>query len=96
MPYIQEEHRPLIDTEINTLVQTFIANIGYSHTGAANYTITRIILGVLKPKHGWNYDSLSNVIKTLECSKLEIYRRLVAPYEDGCIEKNGDLEELNI
>jgi hypothetical protein len=49
---------------------------------------------MLKPTNGWSYESLSNVIKTLECSKLEITRRLLNNYEDQKIVENGDIPEL--
>lgn len=34
--------------------------------------------------------SLADVIGTIECVKLEFYRRVVAPYEDKKAEQNGD------
>lgn len=36
---------------------------------------------------GW---SLADVLGTLECVKLEFYRRVVAPYEDKKCAENGD------
>lgn len=33
---------------------------------------------------------------TISCAQAEIYRRIAAPYEDYCIEKNGDLEVFEI
>lgn len=63
--------------------------------GLANYIATRLVLGILKPNAGWNYASLADVVATFECAKQEIYRRLVAPYEEKAIAKNGDLNELS-
>jgi len=94
MPYITQDARWLVDEKIDELVENFRKDIGWGNTGAANYVITRVILGCMKPTDKWNYSSLSDVIKSLECSKLEIYRRLVAPYEDKCIDKNCDLQEF--
>lgn len=34
--------------------------------------------------------SLADVLGTIECVKLEFYRRVVAPYEDQKCEQNGD------
>ncbi len=31
------------------------------------------------------------VVGALECAKLELYRRMVAPYENGKIAENGDV-----
>lgn len=39
-----------------------------------------------------NYKDYSDFIGELESAKLEIYRRLVAPYEDEKIKENGDVE----
>ena len=39
-----------------------------------------------------NYEDYRNFIGELESAKLEIYRRLVAPYEDKKIKENGDVE----
>jgi len=94
MPYIKEENRNKIDYAIEELVEQFRNEIGWSDTGAANYTITRVILGCMKPVNGWTYDSLSDVIKTLECAKLEIIRRLLDKHENNAIIKNGDLNEF--
>lgn len=40
---------------------------------------------------GQNYQAFNDVIGALEGCKLELYRRLVAPYEDTKIEENGDV-----
>ena len=95
MPYIKQDYRKQIDDKINDLCETVFREISpNAYNGVANYIITRILLNILEPTSGWSYDSLSDVIKTLECSKLEIIRRLLSPYEDKYIEKNGDLEEF--
>ena len=105
MPYTDPKlDRPIVDKEIDNLVAKFRYEYymdkeeSYSHkrvNGAANYIITRVILGLLKPVSGWNYESLSDVVKTLESSKAEIQRRLLAPYEDMKIDENGDLKEFS-
>ena len=40
---------------------------------------------------GGNYAACNTVIGALECAKLELYRRIIGPYEDKAIEKNGDI-----
>jgi len=59
--------------------------------GDLNYTITRAIDAYLGRK-GINY-ALNEVIGVLECAKLELYRRIVAGYEDKKIAdpENGDV-----
>lgn len=39
-----------------------------------------------------NWDIYFNLVGELECCKLEIYRRLIAPYEDKKIIENSDVE----
>jgi hypothetical protein len=38
-----------------------------------------------------SYFSYNEVVGVLECVKLEMYRRLVAPYEDRKCKENGDV-----
>jgi hypothetical protein len=40
----------------------------------------------------WEITTTENIEAELECCKLEIYRRLVAPYEDKKKDENGDVE----
>lgn len=88
MPYVQKEVRDLLDQEIKVLADK-ISNNGYkTDPGVLNYTITKLILDLdIQPKY-LNYNS---IVGALECSKLELYRRLVAPYEDKKILENGDV-----
>ena len=94
MPYITKENREKVDWKINDLIDVVRGQLGYQDTGGANYVITRTILNIMKPPTGWSYDSLSDVVKTLESVKAEVQRRLLGPYEDKCINKNGDLKEF--
>ena len=65
--------------------------------GELNYVITNAILYYLiklcqKPnKICNNYADYNEVIGVLECIKQELYRRMVAPYEDQKKEENGDV-----
>jgi hypothetical protein len=81
MPYIKREDRFMINIE------------SFAHPenpGELNYCITRIINNYIKFK-GLKYNILNEVIGVLECAKLELYRRIAAPYEDKKIEENGDV-----
>lgn len=40
---------------------------------------------------GGSFSKYAEVIAALECTKLELYRRHVGPYEDKKIAENGDL-----
>lgn len=60
------------------------------NVGELNYMITRMIDQYLKDNN-LNYESINAVIGVLECAKLELYRRIAAPYEDIKIAQNGDV-----
>lgn len=59
--------------------------------GELNYVLTQEILDYLDV--GYTYADLNEVIGVLECVKLELYARLVRPYEDKAIKRNGDVYE---
>lgn len=81
MPYIPLEDRSKFEG---------VREYGYKSlsVGELNYVFTQIILGYLEEK-GINYSNLNGVIGALDCCKLELYRQLVAPYEDIKEKKNG-------
>lgn len=58
--------------------------------GELNYAITRQVHSYIR-QHGQRYETYNAVIGVLEAAKLELYRRLVAPYEDSKIQQNGDV-----
>lgn len=83
MPYINNESREALQP---------IENIIPQNVGDLNYCFTQLINNYLlqfsKPKA---YVRFNEVIGALECCKLEIYRRLIGPYEDTKVEENGDV-----
>lgn len=88
MPYIPQADRERFNLGIGHLAEQ-IGNGGISN-GELNYLITT--LGRLYIiRHGKSYNTLSDVVKAMECAKLEFYRRVVAPYEDQKIKENGDV-----
>ena len=58
--------------------------------GELNYAITEMMINYLNRK-GVSYTNMNEVIGVLECAKLELYRRMTAPYEDTKIDENGDV-----
>jgi hypothetical protein len=58
--------------------------------GELNYAITVLVDRYLKEK-GVSYTNINEVIGVLECAKLELYRRIAVPYEEGKISENGDV-----
>lgn len=93
MPYIRPNDRSNIDVEIDRLVEAIQATINEptDFAGILNYACTRLALGVLPEYKYWALALVSGVFNTLN---LEFYRRVTTPYEEKCIEKNGDLLEL--
>ncbi len=93
MPYIPAADRPAYDSDIDRIASKLAANPPETRKGHANYVITQILRqawGVDKPE-GESYSHYADMVGTLECAKLELYRRWIAAYEDIAIAKNGDL-----
>jgi hypothetical protein len=76
MPYIDRDKRDDV--------------ISAENPGELNYLITLLVADYIKRK-GKNYATLNEVVGVLECAKLELYRRVAAPYEDQKCEDNGDV-----
>lgn len=93
MPYIKREDRDALDPTIYLLVKTLVSRypMGKDLAGPLNYAITRLLLDTtpVNPR----YSRLALVTGILETIKLEMYRRMVAPYEDAKAEENGDVYE---
>jgi len=88
MPYIPPADRIEFDRILDDLYHV-VCRRGLSN-GELNYFITKLGLTYLR-QHGTSYNTLSDVIKAMECAKLEFYARHVRPYEDKAIERNGDV-----
>lgn len=58
--------------------------------GELNFVITKVLDDYLDSP-GLSYRRINEVIGVLECAKLELYRRIAAPYEDGKMAENGDV-----
>lgn len=96
MPYIKQENREKLQKAIDDLAKAiYISTDEQDLKGVLNYTITKILLhpSLLKGEK-WRYHTFCDVVGTLECIKLEIYRSLIIPYENKAIKKNGDLPEF--
>ena len=80
MPYIDGHARQRID-----------AGGAPETAGELNYAITRLVDDYLIRRGGIRYAHLNEVVGALECAKLELYRRLAAPYEDEKLRATGDV-----
>jgi hypothetical protein len=81
MPYIIKEYRDQLG--------------GYdprwpSTPGELNYVLTRALQDYEMCKDR-SYQTFNDMVGALECCKLELYRRLVVPYENKKIKENGDV-----
>ena len=88
MPYIDQEDRKAFDQALDTLLQ--IVQMRGLSNGELNYLVTQLGRLYLY-RHGSSYNTISDVVKALECAKLEFYRRVAAPYEDRKAILNGDV-----
>lgn len=62
--------------------------------GELNYLVTRLCDAFLI-KTGLSYKNINQAIGALECAKLELYRRIAAPYEDQKCRDNGEVYVVN-
>jgi len=83
MPYIPQEERSPTGRMAR---QLGVVAIG---PGQLNHALTSAILAYLGSEP--HYRDFNEVIGVLECVKQELYRRMVAPYEDKKCAKNGDV-----
>jgi hypothetical protein len=79
MPYIHEMERLWINRGGSAV-----------NEGELNYVITHAIDAYIAHR-GLKYETLNAIVGALECAKLELYRRVAAPYEDTKIDSNGDV-----
>ena len=86
MPYVKSEIRSMLASTIKAIEQNPPITVG-----DLNYVVTKTCLAFLKKNMFVNYQSYNDVIGTLECCKLEMYRRAVAPYEDKKIAEHSDV-----
>ena len=86
MPYIKKEDR----------VRVYSA--GPSSAGELNFAITTLIVEYLfyRKGKGLNYQAINDCLGALEGAKLEFYRRIVSPYEEGKIITNGDVYDTDV
>jgi hypothetical protein len=77
MPYIRQDHRFEIDAKP-------------ADVGELNFAITQLVAGWLE-RNGRNYTNINAAVGVLECAKLELYRRVACPYENGKKNENGDV-----
>lgn len=90
MPYIAPDDRDQYEDTIQTLIEDFF-HAGSDWRGELNFVVSSIIAGLIETWDGPRYSQINDLIGVLECIKLELYRRVAAPYEDLKAEENGDV-----
>lgn len=78
MPYIKEQARNALDRGAIPC-----------DPGELNYVLIQKILSYLGDKP--HYADFNNALGVLTAVQLELYRRMVAPYEDTKRDENGDI-----
>jgi len=96
MPYIKSNWREHFDD----LVDKLVFELGefeemYERPGAVNYVISRIVASsLLAPNPSQrNYASISQALAIFRDAEAEMRRRVLDPYENKAIERNGDIPE---
>ena len=90
MPYIKKDEKTYLDR----LIYELTAHGKLDSPAELNYLFTKIILVYLKKTDRTKkprYQDFNDVIGALECCKLELARRLIVPYENDAIDRNGDV-----
>ena len=90
MPYITNEQRDVLDDTIKRLSLSLLSTKNRDEKkldGELNYVICSLISNL----YDRNYFSLNRVMGVLTCVQLEVYRRVIAPYEDKKSIDNGDV-----
>ena len=95
MPYTSQKDRNNVDAEIDELLEQIKITPSGKTKGCCNYVISRLVAAAMKPEEGWNYAALSSARGIFTDAGEEFARRLMAPYEDEAINKNGDIPEYS-
>ena len=77
MPYIDQQSRVRCEEGV-------LADAGH-----LNYQ-THQLIDTFFTQHGRRYDTFNAVMGVLECVKQELYRRMIADYEQIKMRQNGD------
>ena len=93
MPYIRPDARKKLDSSIDELILAVKIAMDTDDgdknlDGILNYCFFKICKTLYPKSYHW----YNRMMGMMECCKLELYRRLVAPYEDVKIIENGDVE----
>ena len=83
MPYLKPEQKERIRNQLHLPP--------IAEPGELNFLICEVVKHFLANHIQPRYADYNDVLGALEGAKLEVYRRLIAVYEDGKIAENGDV-----
>jgi hypothetical protein len=85
MPYVDDQSRADLE-----LVSLALKESPPATAGELQYVIARAIAEFMDMSDK-RYQDMNDVMGALSGAQQEFYRRVVAPYEDSCIKRNGDI-----
>jgi len=88
MPYIKKELRYDLEESLGELIRLLDWIETDKLDGVMNYVVTRLIRSQY---NNGKYAEYNAAIGVLECAKLELYRKVISPFEDTKIIENGDI-----
>ena len=89
MPYIKQERRPYLETEVLNLVD-LIKKQGNGEV--VNSDVTYVLYLLIKELYSYgDWEIKSDALKVLEDTKLEFFYRVLVPHSDVKIKENGDV-----
>lgn len=86
MPYIKQARRPWLRLDD-------VDGIVPENVGELNFAITTLIKGYVETHGGPGYEIYNAMVGVAECVKLEMYRKMIAKYEDLKCAENGEVYE---
>ena len=89
MPYVDQEARDRLRLYADHGAEGI--KLVADTPGELNYCITRLIMAYLRRKAPWGYQHVNDALGALEGAKLELYRRVAAPYENDKAVQHGDV-----
>lgn len=88
MPYITQDDRRVLTQLADDVAEHL------KHPGKLNYFFSRVMHQLIKHNR-LSYMVVNALIGVLECCKLELYRTVVAPYENQKRRENGSVSDLD-
>lgn len=69
--------------------------VAADNVGRLTYLLTAVCAEYLwSAPDRLRYHVIAEVVAALECTKMELYRRVVVPYEERARKENGDVEAI--